>query len=68
MYGFRVQALKTFTQLGPGHLERIEKLEQLRFLEAGLSMHVVPTAWKSRGVDRPEDVPFVEHILRQEQP
>jgi 3-deoxy-manno-octulosonate cytidylyltransferase (CMP-KDO synthetase) len=68
MYGFRVEALKAFTRLGPGRLERIEKLEQLRFLEAGLPMHVAATAWKSHGVDRPEDVPLVEHLLQQEQP
>ncbi len=67
MYGFRVLALKAFTRLGSGYLESTEKLEQLRFLEAGFSIQVVPTQWKSRGVDRPEDIPLVEQLMRQEQ-
>lgn len=66
LYAFRLPALRKFVQLGPGRLERIEKLEQLRLLEAGIPIHVVLTEHGSHGVDRPEDIAVVEEILRQE--
>lgn len=67
LYAFRLQVLRRFVELGPGRLERIEKLEQLRFLEAGIPIHVVLTEYCTHGVDRPEDIAVVEGILRAEQ-
>jgi 3-deoxy-manno-octulosonate cytidylyltransferase (CMP-KDO synthetase) len=43
-------------------LEQIEKLEQLRFLEAGIGIYVVTTSYQGFGVDRPEDLDL---IIRQ---
>ena len=62
IYAYRFSALKRFTSLPPSPLENIEKLEQLRLLEAGIKVYVVMTDYKGFGVDRPEDV---ELILRQ---
>ncbi|MFP3981573.1 MAG: 3-deoxy-manno-octulosonate cytidylyltransferase [Desulfobacterales bacterium] len=56
LYAFRKSALDRFVALGPGRLEQIEKLEQLRLLEAGIPIHVVLTENKSISVDRPEDL------------
>lgn len=67
LYAFRLPVLRRFVELGPGRLERIEKLEQLRFLEAGIPIHVVLTEHCAHGVDRPEDIAMVENILRAEQ-
>jgi 3-deoxy-manno-octulosonate cytidylyltransferase (CMP-KDO synthetase) len=67
MYAFRLPILRRFHQLGPRPLEKKEKLEQLRLLEAGIPMHVVLTDHQCYGVDRPEDVARVEAILRKEQ-
>jgi len=66
VYGYRVWFLELFSELRPGRLEQIEKLEQLRALEAGLRIKVVLTSHDSIEVDRPEDVRRVEKILAQE--
>ncbi len=63
IYAFRKSALDRFVALGPGRLEQIEKLEQLRLLEAGIPIHVVLTENKSISVDRPEDLARVLAII-----
>lgn len=67
MYGFRMLALKEFVALGPGRLEKIEKLEQLRLLENDIPIQIVVTEHDSHDVDRPEDLEIVNQILNQEQ-
>jgi 3-deoxy-manno-octulosonate cytidylyltransferase (CMP-KDO synthetase) len=66
LYAFRMAALQRFVALGPGLLEQCEKLEQLRFLENGISIQVVPTVHICQGVDRPEDIPKVVQLLERE--
>src|SRR5262249_21268563 len=44
-------------------LEQIEQLEQLRVLEHGYRILVVPTTYESVGVDTPEDVARAERLL-----
>jgi len=65
LYAYRLGALKTFTSLPPSPLEQIEKLEQLRFLEAGINIYVVLTDYQGFGVDRPEDVDLIIKQLRR---
>ncbi|UPM49187.1 3-deoxy-manno-octulosonate cytidylyltransferase [Synechococcus sp. A10-1-5-1] len=67
VYGFSAQALATIRQLRPTALEEQESLEQLRWLEAGLSIQLLSTQTPSLGVDCPEDVAPVEQILRLRQ-
>ena len=64
LYAYRPEALRTFTQLPPHPLERIEMLEQLRALAAGIAIGVADTPHISLGVDTPADVPAVEALLR----
>jgi 3-deoxy-manno-octulosonate cytidylyltransferase (CMP-KDO synthetase) len=64
LYAFRMEALRAFQKLGPGRLEVIESLEQLRLLENGLAIHVVITDHSSIGVDTPEDLAEVARIMR----
>lgn len=56
IYGYRRKALEAFCAAPPSPLERREKLEQLRALELGLSIHaaVIPEAPLS--VDTPADL------------
>ena len=68
MYAFRMEALKTFVQLGPGNLEQTEKLEQLRLLENDIPIHVVVTEHISADVDRPEDIAAVARMLADQNP
>lgn len=56
LYAFRMSALRTFTSLPPGALEKAERLEQLRLLENDIPIYVVPVTSRSIGVDRPEDI------------
>jgi 3-deoxy-manno-octulosonate cytidylyltransferase (CMP-KDO synthetase) len=65
LYAYRLPVLERFNELGPSPLERIERLEQLRFLEAGIPISVVPTEHRSVGVDRPEDLDIVTSILKE---
>ena len=64
LYAYRFSALKQFTALPPSPLENIEKLEQLRLLEAGMKIYVVMTDYHGFGVDRPEDVNFILDQLK----
>jgi len=59
LYAYRLSALKTFTSMPPSPLEQIEKLEQLRLLDAGISIYVVMTDYLGFGVDRPEDLELI---------
>jgi 3-deoxy-manno-octulosonate cytidylyltransferase (CMP-KDO synthetase) len=64
LYAFRRDTLLEFPTLPAGVLERLEQLEQLRWLENGYSIRVVETMNDSVGVDVPEDVARVEALLR----
>ena len=61
IYGFRVAGLRTFVNLGESRLERIEKLEQLRWIEAGRDLLVLDVSQSvPGGVDTPEDLARVQ--------
>ncbi len=63
LYAYRKAALDRFPSLPPSALETAERLEQLRFLEAGIDIYVEPTEFDSIGVDTEEDRAAVEKIL-----
>lgn len=63
LYAYRKAALDRFPTLPPSALEAAERLEQLRFLEAGIDIYVEPTEFDSIGVDTEEDRAAVERIL-----
>jgi 3-deoxy-manno-octulosonate cytidylyltransferase (CMP-KDO synthetase) len=65
LYGFRRDTLLEFPTLPPGDLERLEQLEQLRWLENGFRIHVVETDYDAVSVDVPADVARVEQFLRE---
>ena len=65
LYAYRKSFLMEFPRLRVSQLETIEKLEQLRILENGISIRVVETGKDSIGVDRKEDLAAVEKVLDQ---
>lgn len=67
IYAYRKDILLNLSQLPPSSLERIEKLEQLRALENGVSIGVAFMERDTLSVDVPEDVKKVESVLRQNQ-
>ena len=62
-YAYRKAALDRFCALPESSLEHSERLEQLRFLENGISIHVAETPYDTVGVDTEEDLRRVEEIL-----
>ena len=65
LYGFRRDALLEFPTLPPGELERLEQLEQLRWIENGFRIRVVETEYDAVSVDVPADIERVEKLLRE---
>ena len=64
LYAYRKATLARFAALPPSELEHIERLEQLRLLENGLTLHVANAPSDTVGVDTLEDLERVERILR----
>ncbi len=64
IYAYRAGFLRRFSAMPPGRLERIESLEQLRVLEAGLPIAVAlsPEPFP-QGVDTPEDLVRAQAIM-----
>lgn len=69
LYAYTMDALRRYMELGSSSYEPgyVEGLEQMRFLENGMRIKVVPVDYRGRrttgGVDSPEDVLRVEEIL-----
>jgi 3-deoxy-manno-octulosonate cytidylyltransferase (CMP-KDO synthetase) len=63
LYAFRRAALERFVSLPPSPLERRERLEQLRALEAGMRIDVAIVSSVPLGVDTPEDLERARAIL-----
>jgi 3-deoxy-manno-octulosonate cytidylyltransferase (CMP-KDO synthetase) len=62
-YAYRKPALDRFVSLPESSLEKSERLEQLRFLENGISIHVAETPYDTVGVDTEEDLQRVASLL-----
>ena len=63
LYAYRKAVLERFPTLPPSGLEHTERLEQLRFLENGIAIHVEATEYDTVGVDTEEDLKRAEEIL-----
>jgi 3-deoxy-manno-octulosonate cytidylyltransferase (CMP-KDO synthetase) len=69
LYCYRRTLLEKYVTLAPTPLETIEGLEQLRILENGIPIKVVPVDYRGRtawSVDSAEDISMVEKILLEE--
>ncbi|MBY0415079.1 MAG: 3-deoxy-manno-octulosonate cytidylyltransferase [Bdellovibrionales bacterium] len=63
VYSYKPQALSTFAKGSVSRLEDLEKLEQLRALEIGMTIGALETNSTVLGVDHPEDVKKVEEVI-----
>ncbi|MDX2080488.1 MAG: 3-deoxy-manno-octulosonate cytidylyltransferase [Terrimicrobiaceae bacterium] len=63
IYAYRRAFLLKFVQWKPTPLERCEKLEQLRALEHGASIHVVTVREAGPGIDTPADAAAFERMF-----
>ncbi len=66
IYAFRRDALDRFVKLPRGNLERQEKLEQLRALEAGMRIDAQLVDTVPLGVDTPADLERAREMLAPE--
>lgn len=64
-YAFRREALLEYMTWTAGPLEKSEKLEQLRFLEAGKKILTFQTRHHSMAVDTPNDLERVRGMMAQ---
>jgi 3-deoxy-manno-octulosonate cytidylyltransferase (CMP-KDO synthetase) len=67
LYAYRPEVLRRWSELPASALESIERLEQLRALEAGLTIGVGVVREAAGGVDTPADAERAEQRLRSEQ-
>ncbi len=63
LYAFRREALRCFVALPPSPLERREKLEQLRALEAGMRIDATVVDTVPLGVDNPAELARARLLL-----
>jgi len=66
LYVFQRDALLEYPTLPQGDLEKVEQLEQLRWLENGWKIRVAEVPHDAVSVDVPEDVERVEKLLHEE--
>jgi 3-deoxy-manno-octulosonate cytidylyltransferase (CMP-KDO synthetase) len=64
IYAYRIEALRKVTQLQQTSLELAESLEQLRWLENGLTIQTAETNIETIGIDTPEDLQKAEKYLQ----
>ena len=69
MYGYRLAALKAYVELPQSYYEACESLEQLRFLENGYHIRVVPMELPAgssfSGIDTPADAARLVSFIEQ---
>jgi 3-deoxy-manno-octulosonate cytidylyltransferase (CMP-KDO synthetase) len=63
IYAYRREALARYVSLPPSPLERREKLEQLRALEAGMRIGCARIDYGPFGVDTHEDLERARRLL-----
>lgn len=66
LYGYACGALERFAALPAGAYETLEGLEQLRFLENGMTVQTVAVEASSiamSGIDTPQDVEWAERLI-----
>ena len=63
LYSWRRRALARFVSLQPSTLEKRERLEQLRALEAGMRIDAIEVDDVPLGVDTPEDLERARLVL-----
>jgi len=63
IYGYRCDVLQAYATWPPSQLELTEGLEQLRFLEHGVTVFMAEGQGSEMAVDTPEQAEIVRHLL-----
>ena len=62
IYVYRTEVLSKIVKLKESELEKIESLEQLRWIENGFKIKTAETDFEAIGIDTPEDL---DHVIAQ---
>lgn len=65
LYAYRKHVLQRLAAVAPSPLELLEALEQLRAIENGFRIRVVPVEHRSVGVDTPQDYEMVKKMIEE---
>ena len=63
VYAYKKEVLMNFTKWPQSSLEKIEKLEQLRYLENGIKIKMAETNYNNIAIDTPEDLERAKKIF-----
>jgi len=63
VYAYQKDVLMSFTKWPQSSLEKIEKLEQLRYLENGIKIKMAETDYNNIAIDTPEDLEKAKLLL-----
>ena len=63
VYAYKKDTLIAFTKIPQSSLEKIEKLEQLRYLENGIRIKMAATDYNNIAIDTPEDLELAKSSL-----
>ncbi len=63
VYAYKKDVLMNFTKWPQSSLEKIEKLEQLRYLENGIKIRMAETDYNNIAIDTPEDLERAKNSL-----
>lgn len=66
IYAYKAATLAQIAAMEPTSLERAESLEQLRWLENGLSIHMGITQTENVSIDEPDDIQKAEHFAENQ--
>jgi 3-deoxy-manno-octulosonate cytidylyltransferase (CMP-KDO synthetase) len=66
IYAHKAEALRQVARLQPTNLEKAESLEQLRWIENGLSISMAVTESVNVSVDTPEDLVKAENFAENQ--
>jgi len=66
IYAYQRDFLQQWKDLSPSWLSDSENLEQLKVLENGFKIKIIPTSYSTISVDCPEDIPKVEARIMKE--
>ncbi len=62
---YSLEALRFFAQTPKGRLEQIEDINELRFIEHGKKLRMIPVEAHTLSVDTPKDLEFVRGVIRE---
>ena len=62
---YSMEALRFFAETPKGAIEKIEDINELRFIEHGKKLKMIPVEAHTLSVDTPKDLDYVRGIIQQ---